>query len=96
MVKTGKSVIAWKIHKSVPFQLVCILLFVSIAYEIIDFWMGVPGLQLKHLGQMVFKLASKKIIGKFVCRMVKDFLNNSHMLKVINKTFITLIPKSKN
>ena len=50
MIKTCKSVIVWKIHESVPFQLVCILpsqlnnffyfivyLFSSVAYEIIDF-----------------------------------------------------------
>ena len=51
MVKTCKSVIAWKIHGSIPFRLVCILPsqsnilfiyfivhgFASVAYEIIDF-----------------------------------------------------------
>ena len=59
MVKTCKSVIAWKIHGSIPFRLVCILPsqsnilfiyfivhgFASVAYEIIDFWIDVPRLQ---------------------------------------------------
>ena len=35
-----------------------------------------------------------KIVGKSVCKMVKAFFYNGHMLKEINKTFITLIPKS--
>ena len=45
MVKTYKSIIVWKIHGLVPFQLVCILPFAFIAYEIIDLWMDVPRLQ---------------------------------------------------
>ena len=37
-----------------------------------------------------------KIIGKSVCKMVKALFYNGHMLKEINRTFITLIPKSDN
>ena len=33
-------------------------------------------------------------MGKSVCKMVKTFFYNGQMLKEINKTFITLIPKS--
>ena len=46
MVKIYKSVIAWKIHLSIPFWLVCILfIFASVTYEIIDFWRDVSGFQ---------------------------------------------------
>ena len=34
-----------------------------------------------------------KIVGKFVCKMVRAFFHNGHLLKEINRTFITLIPK---
>ena len=37
-----------------------------------------------------------KIVGKSVCKMIKALFFNGHMLKDINKTFITLIPKSNN
>ena len=36
MVKTCISVIVWKIHGSVPFQLVCILFFASIDHRFLD------------------------------------------------------------
>ena len=34
-----------------------------------------------------------KIVGKSVCKMVRAFFHNGHLLKEINRTFITLIPK---
>ena len=45
MVKICKSVIVLKIHRSVPFHLVCILYFAYVAYEIIDLWRNVSGSQ---------------------------------------------------
>ena len=35
-------------------------------------------------------------MGKSLCKMVKAFFYNGHMLKEINRTFFTLIPKSDN
>ena len=34
-----------------------------------------------------------KIVRKFVCKMVRAFFYNGHLLKEINRTVITLIPK---
>ena len=34
-----------------------------------------------------------KIVGKYVCKMVRVFFHNGHLLKEIYRTFITLIPK---
>ena len=45
MVKTCKSVIAWKIHGLVPCRVVCILPFASVANETIDLWRDVSGFQ---------------------------------------------------
>ena len=35
----------------------------------------------------------RKMIGKYVCKMVRAFFHNGHLLKEMNRTFITLIPK---
>ena len=48
MVKICKSVIAWQIQGSVPFRLVYILFFSSIAYEIIDLWRDVSRFQQRY------------------------------------------------
>ena len=37
-----------------------------------------------------------KIVGKFVYNMVRAFFYNGHLLKEINRTLITLIPKVDN
>ena len=37
-----------------------------------------------------------KIVGKPACKIVKVFFYNGHVIKEINKAFITLIPKSDN
>ena len=60
MVKTCKSVIAWKIHGSVPFQLVCILFFASVTYEIIDFFRDVPGFQQKQYEEALRKITKER------------------------------------
>ena len=54
MVKTYKLVITWKIHGSVPFRLICILFFDSVAYEIINFWMDIMGFQKTILSWRLF------------------------------------------
>ena len=55
---------------------------------------------LKTLGSNVlqdsFYQKYQKIIEKSTCKMVKAFFNNQHTLKEINRTFVTLIPKSNN
>ena len=35
-------------------------------------------------------------MAKSVCKMVRAFFYNGHLLKEINRTFITLIPKVDN
>ena len=73
MVKTCKSVIAWKIHGSVPFRLVCILFFASVAYEIIDLWRAVPGFQ-----QLISNLYSFEINNMEEITSNKNFVVHSH------------------
>lgn len=46
--------------------------------------------------QAVFYQKSWNIIGKSISDMVKSFFNSGHMLKKINKTYITLVPKIPN